>query len=573
MCGIAGIGVSTAADGAALQAALTRMVRALRHRGPDDEGWEAIPNGTEGEPALLLANTRLAILDRSAAGHQPMRDPSTGNWIVLNGEIYNYRALRDELAGDADWRSHTDTEVVLRAYGKWGVDCLERLRGMYAVALWDQAARRLLLARDPFGIKPLYYVASRNQFLFASEVRALLASGLVPRRLNREGLASYLSFGSVETPLTIIHDVLSLPPAHLLIIEMRNGAVATMARQYTQLPGEQPTTSPGSRSAAARAVYEVVSDSVRAHLVSDVPVGAFLSGGIDSSAVVALMHRVSNAPPRTFSVVFAERQFSEAPYARAIAERYSTVHTEIPLSESDLLAMLPDALRAMDQPTMDGINTYVVSRAVHQAGITVALSGLGGDELFGGYPSFARVRRARLLTMLPEPIRRTLAGIVSRATSSVPRAAKAGNLLDAISPLDVYRLSRQLFGQSDIQAFGLACGADVSSRLPAVPADADPFLAISLYELGHYMANTLLRDTDCMSMAHALEVRVPFVDRDVVRTVLAIPSLYKMNGQRPKGLLLDALGDMLPTEVWQRPKQGFALPFDCWMRSALRAEV
>ncbi|HXQ22431.1 MAG TPA: asparagine synthase-related protein, partial [Candidatus Acidoferrales bacterium] len=202
----------------------------------------------------------------------------------------------------------------------------------------------------------------------------------------------------------------------------------------------------------------------------------------------------------------------------------------------------------------------------------VALSGLGGDELFGGYPSFARVRRARLLTMLPEPIRRTLAGIVSRATSSVPRAAKAGNLLDAISPLDVYRLSRQLFGQSDIQAFGLACGADVSSRLPAVPADADPFLAISLYELGHYMANTLLRDTDCMSMAHALEVRVPFVDRDVVRTVLAIPSLYKMNG-RPKGLLLDALGDMLPTEVWQRPKQGFGLPFDCWMRSALRAEI
>ncbi|MFQ5667557.1 MAG: asparagine synthase (glutamine-hydrolyzing) [Candidatus Binatia bacterium] len=589
---------AAATDTHALEAALRCMTRTLRHRGPDDEGSEVISRPPDS--AVLFTNTRLAILDLSTAGHQPMRDPATGNWVVLNGEIYNYRALRVELgredvrregeegkgeggrreAGEGNqgvetgggWRSDSDTEVLLRAYARWGVACLDRLRGMFAFALWDQAAKRLLLVRDQFGIKPLYYTVSGCQLVFASQVRALLASGLVPRRLDSQALASYLSFGSVETPLTIVRDVRSLQPGHLLIAELHGKAVATTVRRYADLGSEQATSAAPTRAVAGRVLRGVLEESVQAHLVSDVPVGAFLSGGTDSSAIVALMRRVSAQTPRTFSVVFAEQQFSEAPYARALAARCGTEHTEIPLSEGELFGMLPAALRAMDQPTIDGLNTFVVSRAVRQAGVTVALSGLGGDELFGGYPSFAR---ARWLSRVPTTLRRRLAGVARAAASGSPRARKAAELLTTEDPQHVYLLSRQLFGPPGVAALAeCVAGAEgVTDRLPAVSSAADPFLAISLYELGHYMQNTLLRDADCMSMAHALEVRVPFVDRDVVRTVMGIASRHKVNGQRPKALLLEAVGDLLPEAVWRRPKMGFSLPFERWMQSRLRAEL
>ena len=552
------------------------MAASLRHRGPDDEGLESLPNASAVGAVVMLAHTRLAILDLSRAGHQPMQDPATGNWIVLNGEIYNYKELREEMrrAGDQRWLSDSDTEVLLRAYGRWGRECLGRLRGMFAFALWDQAHSRLILARDPLGIKPLYYSTSAQRLLFASELRALLASGLVSAQIGSEGVHSYLSFGSIEDPLTIVRDVQSLPPGHLLTAEIRGRQAVVSTERYETLPPSDARNVPAGRRASADAVRQALEQSVRAHLVSDVPVGAFLSGGIDSSAVVALARTLSGKPLRTFSVVFAERGFSEAEFARAIAQRYHTDHTEVSLSEGELLTMLPRALAGMDQPTIDGINTYVISQAVRAAGIKVALSGLGGDELFGGYPSFARVQRARWIRQLPAALRHTAAKSAAALLPAAPRAAKALDFLTHTSPRDVYVLSRRLFAPTTMRALcRQPLAAPPSARLPLIPPHADEFLTISLCELGHYMTNTLLRDTDCMSMAHALEVRVPFVDRAVVATALAIPSAHKTDPRRPKALLLDAVADLLPDEVWSRPKMGFRLPFERWMVGPLRADI
>jgi asparagine synthase (glutamine-hydrolysing) len=282
------------------------MNRAQRHRGPDDEG---VAN-----PGLVvLGNTRLAIIDTSAAGHQPMQDPSTGNWITYNGEIYNFKELRNEIGGE--WVSSTDTEVVLRGYGKWGIDVFRKLRGMFALALWDNQKQQLLLARDPLGIKPLYYYATKDQFVFASELRALLASGLVPRRIDPAGVDSYLAGGSVAAPLTIVDGIKQLLPGHYLQVsadERRDVEFAVSEREAVT----------GKREDAVTRLRAELEESVRLHLVSDVPLGVFLSGGMDSSALVALMSRISDQRPRTFSVIFDEPAFSEAPFSRAVAGRF-----------------------------------------------------------------------------------------------------------------------------------------------------------------------------------------------------------------------------------------------------------
>ncbi len=377
MCSISGI--VSVADWT--REAVQRMNAAQSHRGPDDCGVVRI-KALEGE--VVLGNTRLAIIDTSPAGHQPMNDPETGNWITYNGETYNFKELRREI-GSGPWLSNTDTEVVLRAYSKWGVDAFRRMRGMFALAIWDHAQQQLLLARDPLGIKPLYYFVAKDRLLFASELRALLASGLTPRRLSTAGVDSYLANGSVESPLTIIEGIRQLLPGHYLQVKADSGIEVT----EVEFAERRSVHAPSDRDEAVARLRSELEETVRLHLVSDVPLGVFLSGGMDSSALVALMSRMDQRP-KTFSVVFDENTFTEAPFSRAIAERFNTEHSEIRLSEQRLIQLLPDAIAAIDQPTMDGINTFVVSRAVKNAGITVALSGLGGDELFAGYPSFRR---------------------------------------------------------------------------------------------------------------------------------------------------------------------------------------
>ncbi len=486
------------------------------------------------------------------------------------------------------WNSNTDTEVILRAYTKWGKDCVTRLRGMFAFAIWDESKQELFLARDPFGIKPLYYYETDRLFIFASEVRAVLASGLVPRRLSRKGLGSYLQFGSVQDPLTMIDGVRTLLPGHFLVAKLKDDRLGVQVSKYSpDLNPESEATGISSRNDAVALLRSKLEDSVRHHLVSDVPLGAFLSGGIDSSAIVALMSQVAGQRPKTFSVVFEESDFSEGEQAKLVARRFETEHHEILLSEHRLLDMLPGALTAMDQPTMDGINTYVVSKAVKEAGITVALSGLGGDELFAGYPSFRRAIQLNRLATAPFAMRHFASTAGRMFTNGSSRYRKFWDLVESdCSPAAAYSISRQLFSPSEITGLmsdgsgyhvsGFSGSSHGFLRRPETrnpTPETDVINAVSLLELTGYMANTLLRDTDQMSMAHALEVRVPFVDSEVINYVMALPGNWKVNGGRPKPLLVDALGDLLPEEIWRRRKMGFTLPFQRWMCSRLANDI
>lgn len=626
MCGITGIfwpeAQQTDLEGRTLQ-----MQCALGHRGPDDRGLFISKQGH-----CAMAHTRLSVIDLSLAGHQPMSigEQDAKYWIAFNGEIYNYRELREELGvGNREqpspvscprsdvrgqtssvpdlqspvsrpsWQSNTDTEVILRAYAKWGPECVQHLRGMFAFAIWDQAKQELFLARDPLGIKPLYYYQTKQSFLFASEIRALLASGLVPRKLSPNGLTSYLQYGSVQDPWTIIDGVRALRPGHSLVVGLANGVFRVADCHYAKdLFESRVSPRPASRSEAVANLRAKLEESVQMHLVSDVPLGAFLSGGIDSSAIVALMSRVTDRKPKTFSVVFEEAEFSEAVHARLVAKTFGTEHREIQLSEENLRGMLPSALETMDQPTMDGINTFVISKAVKDAGVTVALSGLGGDELFAGYPSFRRAQQLQKMTYVPRSLRRS-ASVLGRMllNGSVRRQKFWDMVASDCSPYAACAISRQLFSSAEIEALtgreqrteirgqkseignaqseirNSSLAPDALLDSPCSMLEADLINAVSRYELTGYMANTLLRDTDQMSMAHALEVRVPFVDPAVVQYVLGLPGEWKMDARRPKPLLLDALGGLLPEEVWKRPKMGFTLPFQRWMRSSLVAEL
>jgi asparagine synthase (glutamine-hydrolysing) len=535
--------------------AVVKMNEAQRHRGPDDQGVVNLG-------PVVLGNTRLAIIDTSAAGHQPMHDPETGNWITYNGETYNFKELRAEIGGE--WVSSTDTEVVLRGYGKWGVDVFHKLRGMFALALWDNQKQQLLLARDPLGIKPLYYYSTKDQFVFASELRALLATGLVPRHIDPAGVDSYLANGSIAAPLTIVEGIKQLLPGHYL-------QVSANERREVEFVVPKREAVAGKRKDAVARLRAELEESVRLHLVSDVPLGVFLSGGMDSSALVALTSRYQT--PQTFSVVFDEPAFSEAPFSRAVAEKFQTHHHEIRLTENQLIEMLPAAIAAIDQPTIDGINTFVVSKAVKNAGITVALSGLGGDELFAGYPSF---RRAVRLASMPQATRRVLraaSGVGKIAVNGSVQRQKFWQLANSEGTAeDVYRISRQLFPTSTATQI---TGRESNCRggPPWPPHSPDIVNAISQLELNGYMTNTLLRDTDAMSMAHSLEVRVPFVDVNVVNYVLSLPGAWKLRNDSPKPLLADALGDLLPRDFLARPKMGFTLPFEKWLQQNLRHEV
>jgi asparagine synthase (glutamine-hydrolysing) len=566
MCSISGLLRITKLGGGLTEEAVARMNAAQRHRGPDDQGtWSRAFGAGE----VSLGNTRLAIIDTSSTGHQPMLDPETGNCITYNGETYNFKQLSADIRLHP--RSKTDTEVVLRCYAERGPACFDQIRGMFALAIWDENKRELVLARDRFGIKPLYYSVSDQLFIFASELRALLATGLIPRKLSRSGLDSYLATGSVTAPLTMVEGVRQLLPGHYLRVKASDsGSLKCTVAKFVS--DNREFERPETRDEAVAQVRAELEESVRAHLVSDVPLGVFLSGGMDSSALVGLMSQVSAQPPKTFSVVFDEAELSEEQYSRSVARSFNTDHCEIRLGEAQLLEMLPDAIAALDQPSMDGVNTFVVSRAVKNAGVTVALSGLGGDELFAGYPSF---RRALKLASMPVGSRRVLRAAAAAVGGSFGRGSvrreKFWQLASSGgSAAEVYQITRQLFPTS----FRPQMNTDKDR------SDADVVNAISRLEIEGYMANTLLRDTDAMSMAHSLEVRVPFVDAKVVDLVLSLPFEWKLKRERvggqtqaPKPLLADAVADLLPRDFLARRKMGFTLPFEKWMQGRLRSEI
>jgi len=588
MCGIVGIiGLNARVPAEMLE----RATQSLAHRGPDDGGTVLLRDLTSQAVEIGLGNRRLAILDLSPLGHQPMHDPATGNWIVYNGEIYNFREVRTKLErAGFQFSSHSDTEVILKAYAHWGEHCLGEFRGMFAFAIWDAQRRRLFVARDPMGIKPLYYFQSDKYFLFSSEVRTLLGTGLVPRNLDPTGLVSYLTFGSLYDPNTLVEGVSALLPGHWLT--WANGQVKQT--QYWELI-DSATVDAGRRARNAGAeerrnletqVAEMLDESVRMQLVSDVPVGVFLSGGIDSSSLVGILSR-NGVRPITFSIVFREADYSEAEYSRAIAQQFRTDHHEITVSQPDLFSAIAPAIHAMDLPTIDGINTYFVSEKTRAAGVKVALSGLGGDEMFAGYSSFRAVprmeRSANAFAYVPPSVRSLLGNMFATLAPSNDQNRKLAALVrNCGGTVHPYFLSRMLFMPDRLNRLFLA-GHASSQAFPRLEnflrqnlnraQGLDAINRVSYLEARCYMLNTLLRDSDFMSMAHGLEVRVPLIDHQLARRVLALPGSWKLDPRTPKPLLVKALDGQLPDQIVHRPKRGFTLPFENWLRDALRPVV
>ena len=595
MCGIAGIILQPHKTVPDLAERLTAMARAMAHRGPDDEGFYVTPNGQVG-----LANRRLAIRDLSPAGHMPMQTVDGLVTITYNGEVYNAGELRSELeALGHHFRSHSDTEVILLGYAQWGQAVVSRLRGMFAFAIVDQRsdagpAGKVLLARDHLGIKPLYYAESSVGLLFASELKALLAADLVSREIGATGLVGYLLLGSVPNPHTIYRAVQALPPAHLIEIDL--SAPQATPQAYWHLP----TTIDESITYedALAEMRALVAEAVRIRLVSDVPLGAFLSGGLDSSAIVALMRQATNGPIRTCSMVFGEAGFSEGNYARAVAEQVGAEHYERTITAADVVREFDQILLALDQPSIDGVNSYFVSQTARQAGLTVALSGLGGDELFGGYPNtfddvpkvYNLLRRVQAI-----PGGGALAGYgfrhfynhagYSRLADAFGQPASLASAYltrrGLFSPSEVQRLVHPDLWQEASKQFNpityVAERADNPKSKIQNLSWQDPKLAmawVSRAELRTYTHDQLLRDTDVMSMIHSLEVRVPLLDRKLVAAVLQMPARLKTNHlPHPKPLLLAAVSEYLPKVVAERQqKMGFFFPFAHWLKKELRSQ-
>ena len=575
MCGI--FGIVTTKPRSELIEPVAHALNALAHRGPDDYGVEFISDERDGL-TVAFAHRRLSVLDLSPAGHQPMRDEETGDWITYNGDVFNFRDVRRELvARGLKFRSESDAEVLLKGFSARGPDAIADWRGMFAFGFWNARKRSLTLVRDRLGIKPLYYFHGGDTFIFASEVRALLATGLPPRKISAPALNSYLAWGAVEQPLTIIDDVHAVLPGHIL--EFEDGRVR--AEAYWELRAAK-QNKVRDRRELIEDLGTLLAESVKSHLVSDVPVSVFLSGGIDSSSIMALASRGGASPIRSFSVCFNEREFGEAVCAEQIARRYGADHHSVLVTEDKILSSLPEALRAMDQPSIDGLDTFVVSQAAAAAGMKVALSGLGGDEVFAGhdfYHSIAREERVRNRVKAAAPSLRKAAASAIGAFSLSERAARLSAMLGG-DQLDEHSVKshRHLFTAGQRLALMLANGGAApavekwNDRQMSNCSTADPINQASALELGGYLSNALLRDADSMSMAHGLEVRVPLIDHKVVEKMLAVPGQLKLRRNEPKWMLVDAVGD-LPREVARRPKRGFELPFKNWLAGALRDRI
>jgi len=556
------------------------MNQAMLHRGPDQDGvWSS-----EGEIGAVLGHRRLSILDLSEAGRQPMVDEETGVALVFNGECYNFRELRAELEKNGrEFRSASDTEVVLAAYLAWGVDVCDRLRGMFAFAIWDPRSRQLLLARDRLGIKPLYYTEQNGQLLFASELRALLASEAVPRRIEHDSLAAFVWHGFVPGPRTLLKGVFLLPAGHMLTIGEGHEA---QLQPYWK--GPQRDTRQSNADAAALAA-RALEESVRQHLVSDVPLGIFLSGGVDSSVMAAMAQRVSSQPVTTFNVRFEEARYDESSHARKVAKALGTDHREVMLTEAYFAEHLDAALDCIDQPTFDALNTYFVSRTVKEAGLTVALAGTGGDELFGGYSSFRDIPRAKRLSgvagRLPGPLLRAAgsaaARIIMGRAAEVPPQTRWGKFADAMATrgdlVSLYQTSYGLFSRDFFDTLMLHPADEVEwgmtpeyqAALTASAADDDVLAAISRMETASFLGERLLRDTDAASMAVSLEVRVPLLDHVFVEALAAVSPEQRFGQLGRKSFLRQMAKDQLEPKIFDRDKAGFELPLEVWCKRLL----
>lgn len=570
MCGIAGILALN--EGAPVDVeALLRLRDAQIHRGPDDAGDWIDPTRKVG-----LAHRRLSIIDLSAAGHQPMHTVDQELHIVFNGEIYNFGSLKKELeeAGHV-FRSTSDTEVLLHGYREWKLGLLPRLRGMFAFAIHDSKENRTLLARDPLGIKPLYHAESGRQFFFASEVQAIRSvtdgGGTDP-----EAVSAYLHWGYIAPPRTIYRRIRALPPGHSMMIE--NGSVSS-PRPYYSLEDEFGKAEEMDDQEAADHIRESLLDSVRCHMVADVEVGSFLSGGVDSSSLVGLMSEVQPGSISTVNLSFDVPDYDEGDLAARAASFYGARHHRIDVRIEEVREQIEESVRALDQPSVDGPNVYLVSKAAVEAGLKVAVAGVGGDELFAGYSTFQTVPGVAGLNRRIErlPGVGLMARSATAALNRLPRNHRRSTLYRSVAYGSgisaAYSATRSLFTPRDVREL---LGADYKSfaentnpvtevQQSLHPERAPADQQVSLLEVGRYLQMQLLRDADAMSMRHSLEVRTPLVDHILIRNLLKVPSRFLQAGPAKKSLRNSAR-PQLPEVYWKRQKKGFTLPFDQWLR-------
>jgi asparagine synthase (glutamine-hydrolysing) len=528
------------------------VLAVLRSRGPDDQGQWAQPVAGG---MLQLLHARLAIQDLSPAGHQPMQSPDQRFTLVFNGEIYNAPDLRDQLEGPGvGFRSHSDTEVLLSGFARWGVELFPRLNGIFALAIWDASRQELTLARDRCGVKPLLWWRGPEGWALASELSVLRAAGVPARpRLDRVALEQFWQWGAVQAPRTLVAGVQAVPAGHWARWCAGDRPEQWQLQRYAGWPSATYTPADLSYGEAVAAVAAALEQAVARQMLADVPVGAFLSGGLDSAALVALMMGQAATPVRTFSLGFAADDLSrgvvdERSLAAGTARHLGSQHQEVVLSRAEVLAGMEAFWDAIDQPSVDGFNTFLVAHAARAQGLTVAVSGLGGDELLAGYPVFERAWRfhhssgvgADLMGRLPWRLLQRLGWEHRRfARGSVAALADHRRLHAGEQPF-----AGQLLPQEQ---------------------DLDPVAQLSRLELRGYMANTLLRDTDAVTMHHGLELRVPFLDNDLVDLLLQLPSAYKFRPGSSKPLLWDAMAERLPPDLGQVPKRGFELPLARWL--------
>ena len=570
MCGIAGR-VNFRSGAPADAAVIKRMCDLLAHRGPDGDGIHV-------DGAVGLGHRRLAIIDLSPAAAQPMGTPDGALWITYNGEIYNFQDLRRELGQQGHrFRTQSDTEVILAAYREHGVECLGRLRGMFAFALWDGRARTLFLARDRLGKKPLYYWLDEDGIAFASEPKAFMAEPGFRPRPDPEAINHYLTYQYVPTPLSAFTAVRRLPPAHFLLLQDEQVSI----RRYWRLHFGQKRSL--SEEEASQQLLDLLREAVRLRLISDVPLGAFLSGGIDSSAIVALMAEHSTQPVKTFSIGFAEREYNELAYARLVAQRYHTDHHEF-VVRPQAVEILPQLVWHYNEPYADSsaIPTYYLAQLTRKH-VTVALNGDAGDENFAGYERYQANVLALRYDWIPGPVRRSLALFARRLPAAQPRSllSHGKRFLEAFGEPRELRYARWMYhfdptlkAEICTPEFLRAAGGHDPAELIVQAyknSDAPDFIDATLdVDVNTYLPDDLLVKMDIATMAHGLEGRSPLLDHQVMEYAASLPSHMKLRNGIKKYIFKRAVRDLVPPEVLERQKMGFAVPLHLWFRRELR---
>ena len=580
MCGITGF-INLSHKKVSLKV-LKRMNQTITHRGPDDDGEEILGN-------LALANSRLAIIDLSPAAHMPMANKNKSLWITYNGEVYNFKQLREELIKKGyRFKSDSDTEVILNLYHTYGPDCVKKLNGIFALAIWDVKKKQLFLTRDHFGTKPLHYYLKDDLFIFGSEIKAILAHPQVKKSLNLESLSQYFSigFGAVPSPNTIFEHIYKLPPASYAIF--KNGRLAI--KRYWSLEMVKPSSL--SFPEAKEQLLDLFSESVEEQLISDVPLGGFLSGGIDSSTVVALMKKHHQKEVKTFSIGFDDPDFDESEYAFKIAKKFKTRHFNKKFKISELINLLPEVINKMDEPLADGsiLPTYLLSRFTRRQ-VTVALSGDGGDELFAGYPTYLAHKATRLANFIPKPIYKTLLPLIIKAGGIVPLMKHAPNIssqlklkrfilgmnrdlgkqyLNFMGPINIDE-KNQLFNHSLKEKVEADPALGFVNKLIKRTGHFDQQQKLQFIDLYIYLAEDCLVKTDRASSFNSLEVRVPLLTPKIAEFAFSLPSHFHLKGFTLKHLFKEAVKDLLPEEIVNQPKKGFGIPIHTWLKKDLKS--